>query len=272
MQLLKALRNAAGRLAHDFEDSKLFTHSGDKGEFREAIIGKFLRPFLPTCYGIGSGQVFSSDGSASDQVDVVLYDEVFSNVLFRDSRNSLFPCEAVYGLIEVKSVLSTAELESSITNIESVKKLARSPSDMLDLLPFRRLNVGAGLNYDKQARNPYFGVVFAYDGLTVDTVLSTLLGHLTTPRLPREQLPDFVFLYKRGATIIRTRREGDLLLPAPPGAPFDTYAAIPSGGDTLPLFFLTLNTVLNGIILKAVDHNAYWTQVVDEIQKKARQS
>ena len=57
MQLRQALRNAANRMAVDFEDSKLFTHSGDKGEFREHIIAKFLRPFLSKCYGLGSGQV-----------------------------------------------------------------------------------------------------------------------------------------------------------------------------------------------------------------------
>lgn len=145
-----SLQACESSLAHDFEDSKLFTHSGDKGEFREAIIGKFLRPFLPTCYGIGLGQVFSADGASSDQVDVVLYDEVFNNVLFRNSKNSLFPCEAVYGSIEVKSVLSTAELETSITNIASVKKLTRPPSDGMDILPFRRINPGSGLTYDKQ--------------------------------------------------------------------------------------------------------------------------
>jgi hypothetical protein len=55
MQLLQALRNAANRMAVDFEDSKLFMHSGDKGEFREHIIATFLRPFLSKCYGLVNG-------------------------------------------------------------------------------------------------------------------------------------------------------------------------------------------------------------------------
>jgi hypothetical protein len=37
MKLLQALRNASSRLVADFEDSKLFDHSGEKGEFREHI-------------------------------------------------------------------------------------------------------------------------------------------------------------------------------------------------------------------------------------------
>jgi hypothetical protein len=120
-------------MAADFQDGKVFTHSGDKGEFREHIIERFLRPFLPKCYGLGSGQVFAQDGSVSDQVDIVLYDDVFSNVLFSDAANSLFPCESVYGTVEVKSVLSTEELERSIANIASVKRLQRAATDMLDV-------------------------------------------------------------------------------------------------------------------------------------------
>ena len=161
MILLQALRNAAGRLAASFEDSKLFQHCGERGQFREHVIGQFLRPMLPECYGIGSGQVFSEDGTESREIDIVLYDRVFSGVLFRDAPSSLFPCESVYGSIEVKSNLTTAELESSIENVRSVKRLKRAPSDMCDLLPFRRLGIGNGLQIDPRTRNPYLGFIFA---------------------------------------------------------------------------------------------------------------
>jgi len=208
MHLLQALQNAANRMAVDFEDSKLFTHSGDKGEFREHIIGKFLRPFLPSCYGIGSGQVFSIDGSASDQVDIVLYDEVFSNVLFRDAANSLFPCESVYGTVEVKSILTTEELETSISNIASVKRLQRAPSDMLDVLPFRRIDFTGDITFSQpHISNPYLGIVFAYDGLLPETAFDVLRSHLASNKYPLEALPNFVFLYKRGATIFRVHWE-----------------------------------------------------------------
>jgi hypothetical protein len=50
MQFIEALRNAAKRVAIDLEDSKLFSHMGDRGEFRETVIEKFLRPHLPECY------------------------------------------------------------------------------------------------------------------------------------------------------------------------------------------------------------------------------
>ncbi len=97
MKLLQALRNATKRLEVEFEDSKLFEHSGEKGTLREQTIKVLLRPFLPECYGIGTGQIFSETGTASNQIDIVLYDAVFSNFLFRDRQSSLFPCESVFG-------------------------------------------------------------------------------------------------------------------------------------------------------------------------------
>lgn len=268
MKLLQALRNAAQRLAADFEDSKLFDHSGEKGEFREYIVGRFLRPFLPECYGIGSRQVFSADGTSSNQIDIVLYDSVFSNVLFREAQNSLYPCESVYGTVEVKSRLSKGELETSISNIASVKCLARTQSDMCDILPFRRFGIGAGLTYDTRPRNPYLGFVFAYDGIVAQTAANVLNHHLQSRQLPAEHLPDFIFSYRQGYTVLKVKQQGQQLVPAPLGHGFDEYSVILSGNDTLPLFFLTLNICLNQLILKAPDFNLYWIQVVNDISRQ----
>ena len=262
MHLLTALRNAANRMAADFEDSKLFTHSGDKGEFRERVIEKFIRPFLPNCYGIGSGQIFSIDGSASRQVDIVLYDNVFSNVLFRDSANSLFPCESVYGTIEVKSTLSTEELENSIANIASVKRLQRDATNGLDVTPVSRVNLSGDITFHQtHISNPYLGVVFAYDGLLPETVLKAVSSHLTSSQYPLELLPNFIFLYKHGVTIFRVLQEGTSTKVAAPGLPFNAYSLHPSGSDILPLFYLTLNAILNSHRLRAPDFDRYWRQV-----------
>lgn len=64
---------------------------GDRGNHREMIIRDFLRPFLPDCYGLSTGEVFSTDGTQSAQVDVVIYDAVFSAVLFKAGPHQLCP-------------------------------------------------------------------------------------------------------------------------------------------------------------------------------------
>lgn len=110
MRLLQAIRNQTARIAAHFEDSKLFTHRGDRGTFREEIISEFLRPFLPECYGLNSGEIFAADGSQSAQVDIVVYDAIFSTVLFRNGTAMLFPAESVFGSIEIKTDLDSREL------------------------------------------------------------------------------------------------------------------------------------------------------------------
>lgn len=141
MILLQAVRNQAAQIALRLQDSNLFTHMGDRGTFREGIISEFLRPFLPECYGLGSGEVFSADGTQSAQIDIVLYDAIFSTVLFRNADKQLFPAESVFGSIEVKSRLDSDGLRIAVDNVASLKRLPRPDSDMLDLLPFLRFGV-----------------------------------------------------------------------------------------------------------------------------------
>src|SRR5690554_6704423 len=140
MKLIDALRIAGRRIHLDFDESKLINHSGEKGQFREFILSSLLRPYLPECYGLGTGEVFSSTGEVSKQIDIVIYDNVYSNVLLKNKSSSLFPCESIYGQIEVKSMLNSAELQASVENIISVKKLDRSESSGLDITPFQALN------------------------------------------------------------------------------------------------------------------------------------
>lgn len=122
MLLLNALRIAARAIEADIEKSRLFSHMGSRGEFREKVITKFLRPFLPPCYGLAPGEVFSSDVQQSAQIDIVLYDAIFSTVYPAGDRN-LFPAESIFGSIEVKSNLTLRELRTACTNVASVKTL-----------------------------------------------------------------------------------------------------------------------------------------------------
>jgi hypothetical protein len=275
MHLLEALRNSVKRLEADLDDSRLFDHCGDRGEFRERIIKSFLRPYLPKCYGLGSGAAFSSDGNGSKQLDVVIYDDIFSNVLFRDESNSLYPCESVYGVIEIKSKIDGSQLESAVQNIKSLKMLKRQPSSMLDLLPNRRLKVGNGLKFDPSIRNPYLGIIFAYDGMTADNIVSVLNQLVNSNDQDKLLLPNFLFNYRRGFAVMRVKREVhadkkeiQFVPVSPMESDFDRFVAIETMNDTLPLFFLTVNTCLTDILLKSPDLNLYWLHVFNSCLEK----
>ncbi len=265
MKLLYALRNSSKKIISELEDSKLFDNSGDIGKFREELIEQLLRPFLPDCYGLGTGEIFSIDGNSSKQIDIVIYDAVFSNVLFKNKSNQLFPCESVYGEIEIKTYLSSNELIRSLDNIESMKLLKREDSTMLDITPLKdfKIKIGGGLGYDNTKCNPYLGIIFGYDGLEANSIINILNNELQSR--DKDLLPDFIFCFKKHYMILKVKDDNTV---ANLGGKFDKYSIIYTKEDTIPMMFITINTCLNSIRLKAPDYNKYWINLFNEIAHK----
>jgi hypothetical protein len=265
VRLLEALRIEGEAIASEISKSNLFTQMGDRGEFREKIIERFLRPFLPACYGVDSGEVFSADGQQSAQIDIVIYDAIFSTVLFRNGPRMLFPAESIYGSIEVKSNLTLDELDKACKNVASVKTLKRQGTDALDFLPHLRFAVGPefGLTGTTGVSNPYLGTVFGYRGAKVETLLQDLNNRVAVDPSNMQSLPDFIFVSDPGFMIVRCKQDGSI---ARMGADFSRYAWIDSRAQTLPLFFLTLNIAISGVRLRRSDVNALWVQVVTGCQ------
>lgn len=269
MRLLEALRIQAAKIAADLDNSKLFTHMGDRGAFREEIIKDFLRPFLPDCYGLSSGEIFSMSGTQSAQVDVIVYDALFSTVLFRNGPQQLFPAESIYGSIEVKSKLSLSELDRACGNVASVKSLPRRRADTLDLLPLLRLELGGGLSGGGDFRNPYLGIVFAYDGVEATKVVDDLSRRLRENQEAKQLLPDFVFVARPGYFISRyATRDGKNCPLLGGGQDYSNFLWMPTGEDTLPLFYFTLNVCLSHLRLRAPDINDLWNRFFQELVTK----
>jgi len=263
MHLLQALRNEGAKLRAELANSNLFAQMGDRGSHREAIIRDFLRPFLPDCYGLSSGEVFSSDGTQSAQVDVVIYDAVFSTVLFKNGPQQLFPAESVFGAIEVKSDLNNAELERACANSRSLKVLQRPPTDMLDFNPLVRFNVSSQFTTGETLpRNPYVTFAFGFRGPSPETTASNLNQRLAAEPGSKLLLPDFVFVADPGYMIARVTETQF----ASPGQEYKQYMFLNVGSDTLPLFFLTLNVCLGQIRLRSVDYASMWSTLINQIR------
>lgn len=109
MDYYSALQKSGKILESYFEQSKDILHGGSKGTIRENIINKVIRPFLPFCYGISGGEAFDNQGNVSKQLDIVIYDAVFSYTVPYIDNFIQFPCESIYGNIEVKSMLNKEE-------------------------------------------------------------------------------------------------------------------------------------------------------------------
>ena len=262
MKLVDALRIANSDIKAQFEKSSLFTHSGEKGQVREEIISNLLRPFLPECFGLGTGQVFDLNDNMSKQIDIVVYDAIHSNVLLKNHKSNLFPCESIYGLIEIKSNLSTDELLKSLDNIASIKQLQRRDSTMLDITPIVELGIGEGLTASTEKCKDYIGIIFGFDGLEKETLLEKLNDQIG--QRDKSLLPDFVFCYEKKYMVWKTNEN---LKPAGLKGAFEQYSAIDCGNDVLTVMFLILNIYLNQLRLKAPNYVEYLIKVLKEVEQ-----
>ena len=103
-----------------------FTHPGDKGTSVEDSFRMFLRQYLPRRLEVGHGEIVDRKGQRSKQTDVVIVSEEhpFS---FTPDLPGLFFIDGVCAAGEVKTSLTSTELEKSLENSCQFKQLAIEP-------------------------------------------------------------------------------------------------------------------------------------------------
>lgn len=186
------LAAAARRMRADFEDSAFVNHNASKGTVREGDLLEFLRKYLPdTVRAAGSSEIISADGQTSSQMDIVIYDPS-APPLFARSGYRILPAECVYGVIEVKSKLTAAELARSVETIAKVKRL---PKTAYFQEPFSKVTQIYGKKY--QGYSPIFGFVFGYDSNDLLGMSDEYIRKLRTQ--PYDQRIDGVWVLGKGS-------------------------------------------------------------------------
>ena len=100
-------------------------HRLSGGENREGLVKTFLVGHLPKRFGVSTGLIISHDGMFSNQADLVVVDNQNNAPLYPEYRNKLWPVEAIYALIEVKTHLSVSDLKDAISKGRRFKSLQR---------------------------------------------------------------------------------------------------------------------------------------------------
>jgi hypothetical protein len=100
-----------------------FQHRGIKGDERAAALGQFLRERLPSRFGVGKGEVIDCRDHRSGQLDVIVYDKASCAPISVQAENVLLPCEALYVVVEVKSILTATELKKSFKAARAIRQL-----------------------------------------------------------------------------------------------------------------------------------------------------
>lgn len=101
-------------------------HPGSKGDATEQHWIEFLRAYLPERYKVDKAIVIDSTGNVSEQMDVVIYDAIYTPFIFKQDGFMYIPAESVYAVFEVKQ-----DIEYAAKKIESVRKLKRTSISMV---------------------------------------------------------------------------------------------------------------------------------------------
>lgn len=274
MNMLDVLKVNTQILNAKLEASKLYTHNGLKGTCREEDLISVIRDCIPECYGMKSGQIFDQYDGISRQIDVVIYDSIFSNFFRKNSSSYLFPCESVYGSIEVKSYLDQKSFCEAIENIKSVRMLKREKSSCLDITPRFHLDLSQKtFKYNDASRNEYINIIFAYDSVSKET-LNQYIRNLDDDFT---MLPIFIYVHNKGLIYSKVFIEDSNLNSNVENFIPKSYLGMDHeknnhfvvseyGENSLTAFFILINAMLEQINLKAIDYTNYCNNSLKELK------
>lgn len=125
MTVAKAISEQLHRLLEaKKQQAEILQHNLEKGLGNEQALRELLSWFLPKRFGVAKGKVANHEGDMSRQLDVIIYDAIQCPTLFLDeNENQILPVEGVYGVVEVKTTLTSSILEDAFINLESVYRL-----------------------------------------------------------------------------------------------------------------------------------------------------
>lgn len=149
------LKEAAEKLALSSQTATSFGHRGIRGDERAGSLGEFLRSHLPGDFDVQKGEAIDFTDSRTGQLDLIVFDKAGSAPVYVGEENLLLPCESLYVVIEVKSVLTQDELT----------KAYKSAATLRHLRPFKSRFVasrGEGAPADDNAYRCMY-IVFAFD-------------------------------------------------------------------------------------------------------------
>ena len=119
------IRSLGQELVLAYESAAQGTTPGLKGDAREKAVRTKLEAILPGGVGVGTGCVIDSEGKASSQIDVILYEQQFCPIFRVAEDVGYYPCESVIAVGEIKSTIGKKELGDIYQKVASVRKLNR---------------------------------------------------------------------------------------------------------------------------------------------------
>lgn len=234
-KLTNIMLSITKQLQADFNGmSSQIKHSGTKGSAREDILIEFLRNHMPKKFGFSKGEICSSKGETSKQIDIIIYDQENHPVFYDVGNQVIVPSESVLCTIEVKSILTKKKIMESVENIKSVKNMDKSAARIDEDITKESIEQGV-----RHRIIPTKGCVFAYHSrLKLETIAEVL--NEENQKLNDNEKINFICVLNRGIIFYYNKINGKID-PAPSkdsGIGFaETKYALPWFFNALFMFF-----------------------------------
>ena len=111
-----------------FAVNKNVRHQGIKGGLNEEEVSSLIEKIIPKKYKIAKGIIENCSGKQSSETDIFIYDDEILPPYIKNNLTFL-PVEAVKYIFEIKSLLNSSEIKTTIEKFEKFKLIGgRSPA------------------------------------------------------------------------------------------------------------------------------------------------
>jgi len=101
-------------------------HSVSKGDASEDVWLELFKTYLPKRYQAEKAYVVDSEGTFSQQIDIVIFDRQYSPFIFTFRNEKIIPAESVYAVFEAKQTINASNIKYAQEKVDSVRKLHRT--------------------------------------------------------------------------------------------------------------------------------------------------
>ena len=212
-----------------------FSNSSVKGTSMEDVFRDFIRQYLPRRLEVGHGEIIDSRGNKSGQTDVVIVNEDHP-YLFKPNSPGLFFIEGVSAVGEVKSILTSIELESTLKNSTLYKNLKLK-------IGKRTMVMSNKSDIKRYVEHPSPFFLFAYESqLSLKRIEEKVKEYMDDNSLSLFELIDGIFILNKGSIINFGDGKGTYICKTPNGPSIPGWKIIESETVLFDFFgFISIN-------------------------------
>jgi len=138
IDLIEIFRRVQAQMLSDLSVGGLFEHATSAGTATEHHWINLFERYLPRRYRAAPAFIIDADGGRSRQIDIAIFDNLYSPPLFPHEAGLHLPAESVYAVFEVKPTISKQWLRDAAEKAASVRVLRRTSAPIIASGALRR--------------------------------------------------------------------------------------------------------------------------------------